>query len=128
VAELASSALAEMPDQSFMPLRLQSSKSWYGEILSLRGASGARLAGALIYYLRVVRRSADGRVEMYGSRQADSMGLGHVAIVTRLPGRTIGLIRGSFHARKGRLSKVDTWRCAVRMWKAYRIEGARLTD
>jgi hypothetical protein len=124
-AELASSARSNMPAQSFMPLRLEPRGLWYGEVLSLRSESDARLKWAVEpSMLRLVARSAGRRVEIYGS--IDTGTLGRVAVVTRLPGRSIGLITGNFEVGKDGLSKAGALRYAVRMWKVYRVEGAKL--
>jgi hypothetical protein len=125
-AELASSSRGDMPAQSFMPLRLDPRGLWYGEVLSLRSESDARLTSAVSAgnSMRRIRRSADGMVEIYGSIDAGTPG--SVVVVTRLPGRPVGLMRGVFATSQDGLSKAEAWRCAVRMWKAYQVEGAKL--
>lgn len=139
-AELASTTLSAEPAQMFMPLTLHPGGAWYGEVLSLRGESDRRLVSATDRgETRLVARSADGTVEIYGPKpsaaaQADDVAEASAAaphdewvtIVTRLPGHTIGFIRGYVMTSEPGLSRADAWRFAKRMWMAYGVEGATL--
>jgi hypothetical protein len=137
-AELASTSLTSEPAQMFMPLTLHPGGAWYGEILSLRDESDRQLLGATDRdETQVVARSDDGTVEIYGPKpgdatQADSeadSAVRHrewVTIVTRLPGRTIGLVQGYVTTKEPGFSETDAWRFARWMWTNYRVEGAEL--
>ena len=140
LSELATTTLSAEPAQMFMPLTLHPGSAWYGEVLSLRGESDQRLDWATDRgETRLVARSADGTVEIYGPKPSDAAQAGGateagaaaphdewVTIVTRLPGHAIGLIRGYVMTSQPDLSRADAWRFARRMWTAYQVEGATL--
>jgi hypothetical protein len=140
LAELASTTLSAEPAQMFMPLTLHPRGAWYGEVLSLRGESDQRLDWATDRgETRLVARSADGTVEVYGPKPIDAAQVDGavetgaaaphdewVTIVVRLPGHAVGFIRGYVMTNEPDLLRADAWRFARRMWTAYQVEGATL--
>jgi hypothetical protein len=141
-AELASSAVTSEPLQMFMPLTLHA-QGWYGQVLSLRGESDKRLPkGAGNDWVRLVARSTDGRVTIYGERHtyaSDAAATGGttragaatpndfaVVIVTRLPGHAIGMFEGHIMTSKLGLSRTAARRFAQSMWTAYQVRGVTL--